>query len=119
VNVLLALAFGLAYAHLLPLSVKAPVFATGDLSNEPVWAELIFVAGYVNVILAVFNLIPLPPLDGSVILERFLPRQLLPGYYRIRPFTIFLPLVVILLDPRLLNDVFQPALNQWARIVGI
>ena len=45
-----------------------------------------------NVILAVFNLIPLPPLDGSVVLERFMPRRLLPGSTRIRPFTMFSPL---------------------------
>jgi len=71
------------------------------------------------VILAVFNLIPLPPLDGSAVVERLLPRELLPGYYRIRPFTIVLPLLVVLLYPQALNDVFQPALNEWVRIVGI
>ena len=40
-----------------------------------------------------FNLIPLPPLDGSAVLERVLPRHMLPGYYRIRPFTMFIPLI--------------------------
>jgi Zn-dependent protease len=119
VNIVLALAFGLAYAHLIPYSVKAAVYNTGDLSLQPTWAELIFAAGYVNVILAVFNLIPLPPLDGSAVVERLLPRELLPGYYRIRPFTIVLPLLVVLLYPQALNDVFQPALNEWVRIVGI
>jgi Zn-dependent protease len=114
VNIVLALAFGLAYAHLVPFSVK--VLA---LSFQPTWAQLIFAAGYVNVILAVFNLIPLPPLDGSAVVERLLPRELLPGYYRIRPFTIVLPLLVILLYPQALNDIFQPALNEWGRIVGI
>jgi len=73
----------------------------------------------VNVILAVFNLIPLPPLDGSAVVERFLPRTWLPGYYRIRPFTLFLPLILILFFPQALSDIFQPALNEWGRIVGI
>jgi len=67
----------------------------------------------------VFNLIPLPPLDGSAVVERLLPRHLLPGYYRIRAFTLFLPLIVILLFPQALNDVFNPALNEWARVVGL
>jgi Zn-dependent protease len=72
----------------------------------------------VNVFLAVFNLIPLPPLDGSAVVERFLPTHLLPAYYRIRPFTIIVPLVIVLLFPSVLNDIFQPALDQWARVVG-
>jgi len=114
VNILLALVFGLAYAHAVPNSVK-----NVGITSQPIWAQLVFFAGYANVILAVFNLIPLPPLDGSAVVERFLPRSLLPGYYKIRPFTIFLPLLVILLFPRALDDIFQPALNEWARIVGL
>jgi len=119
VNLLLALVFGLVYVHMVPMSIKEPVLVTGDLSLQPTWAQLIFFAGYINVILAVFNLIPLPPLDGSAVVERLLPRHLLPGYYRIRPFTLFLPLIVILLFPQALNDVFQPALREWARVVGL
>lgn len=119
VNILLALVFGFVYAHLVPLSIKTPVFQTGNLSLQPTWAQLIFVAGYVNVILAVFNLIPLPPLDGSAVVERLMPSSWLPGYYRIRPFTLFLPLIIILVHPQILDDVFQPALNEWGRLVGI
>jgi Zn-dependent protease len=119
VNIVLAVLFGLLYAHAVPMSVKGSVVQTGNISAQPAWAQLVFVAGYVNVILAVFNLIPLPPLDGSAVVERVLPSKLLPAYYRIRPFTLFLPLVVVVLFPRVLNDVFQPALNHWASAVGI
>jgi Zn-dependent protease len=104
VNIMLAVVLGLAYKHLVPLADKTPI-----VNNQPTWVLFLFVAGYVNVILAAFNLIPLPPLDGSAVVERLLPRQLLPGYYRIRPFTIFLPLLLIL--------VFNWALNQWANAV--
>jgi Zn-dependent protease len=66
----------------------------------------------------VFNLIPLPPLDGSVVLERLLPASALPGYYRIRPFTMFIPLAIVVLDPGALQHVFSPLINEWSRIVG-
>jgi len=40
--------------------------------------------GLVNLVLAAFNLIPIPPLDGSAIIERFIPRRRLPQYYQLR-----------------------------------
>jgi Zn-dependent protease len=40
--------------------------------------------GTVNITLAAFNLLPIPPLDGSAIIERFIPMKKLPGYYQLR-----------------------------------
>lgn len=57
--------------------------------------------GLVNMFLAAFNLIPIPPLDGSAIIERFVPNRHLPSYYNLRARA--LPVVFALL---ILNAVF-------------
>ncbi len=49
----------------------------------------------VNVFLACFNLIPIPPLDGSWVLEHLFPRTLGPFYARIRPYGFIVFLVLL------------------------
>ena len=41
----------------------------------PVFAELFLVIILINIILAIFNLLPIPPLDGSKILQAFVPES--------------------------------------------
>ena len=48
--------------------------------------QLMFYFGAIlNITLAIFNMIPIPPLDGSWILPYFLPRKLASLYEQIRP----------------------------------
>ena len=51
----------------------------------------------INLILAIFNFIPLYPLDGSHILKGFLPRSMLSGYENVCRYSPFILLGVILL----------------------
>jgi Zn-dependent protease len=124
-NILVALVAAVVYRELVPAVDKLGVLETGLLTSQPLWAEVVFMVGYVNVVLAAFNLIPLPPLDGSAVFERLLPSAWLPTYYRIRPFTLILPLLLIVLSSfsssggGILNDLFDPVLNWWAHLVGI
>jgi len=50
---------------------------------------------YLNVLLALFNLIPLPPLDGSWIVLRWLRGEAALAYDRIRPFGFFIVLILM------------------------
>ena len=50
--------------------------------------QIVFYIGLVNVWLCIFNLIPIPPLDGSVLFERLLPARYWPTYLRYRQYTM-------------------------------
>ncbi|MCJ2188922.1 site-2 protease family protein [Novosphingobium beihaiensis] len=55
----------------------------------------------INVFLAFFNLLPIPPFDGSHIVEGLLPRAAARSYERLRPYGILAVLLILLVIPRL------------------
>jgi Zn-dependent protease len=71
--------------------------------------------GLVNLVLAVFNLIPIPPLDGSAIIERFLPRRSLAGYYRLRQraLPVFFILLIVFFSFSHIGDNWLYDLDNW------
>jgi len=66
--------------------VLAGVQRAADASLAEFLVPLLWMAILVNVILGVFNLIPIPPLDGSWILMGMLPLNLAIRYSQIRPY---------------------------------
>lgn len=111
VNIVLALVAALALRSVLP----ERFVNVDDLS---ITTRLLVNLGIVNVVLAVFNLIPIPPLDGSAMVERLLPAKWWPGYLKMRQYSMGLLLVLVLLLPGALNRLFDPAIESWARLVS-
>jgi Zn-dependent protease len=54
--------------------------------------------GIANLLLAAFNLLPIPPLDGSAVIERFVPSQHLGAYYHWRARALPLVLLFVILS---------------------
>jgi Zn-dependent protease len=68
---------------------------TLDSTTSNLLLEIVFYFAVVNLLLGLFNLLPIPPLDGSALVERLLPRDWLPGWYRFRPYGIVVLLVLV------------------------
>jgi Zn-dependent protease len=57
-----------------------------------------FALGLANLLLAAFNLLPIPPLDGSAVIERFVPNKHLGAYYHYRARALPLVLLFVFLS---------------------
>jgi Zn-dependent protease len=85
----------------------------------PVIDRILYLLGFVNVTLAVFNALPIPPLDGSALVGRLLPRSALPTWYRIQQYAMPVLIVLLLIDRgQLLSHVFGPAERAWAHLLA-
>ena len=111
VNVVIAFLAGFAFRLVATQSVRD----SPSLGQWPLLDLVLFFLGEVNVVIAVFNLIPIPPLDGSAVLERFLPQSALATYYRLRSMSMVL--VLVFAAPGVLDTIFNHALQYWGNIV--
>ena len=80
-NILQALVGALLFALVLQVTSLGTM---GSASLAPAWvARFLIVFVQVNLVLAFFNLIPLPPLDGSKVISLFLSDCALNKYYQV------------------------------------
>ena len=73
--------------------------------SEPVWVlvEVLLTYVSVNLTLCFFNLIPLPPLDGSKVVLFFLTGRARQGYYRLQQYSMVLLIALLYVVPGLLG----------------
>ncbi len=73
--------------------------------------------GVLNLVLAIFNLIPIPPLDGSRVLLGLLPPGLSRSYAQLEQIGMFI--IIILLALGLLRLIIWPIITQLAILIGL
>lgn len=94
--------FGLSLASALLFHI----LSASGLVNPTIFQVLSF-AILINLILGIFNLLPIPPLDGSKILLSQLPYNLAKEYQKLEPFGFFI--LIFLLFSGMLQFVFGVA----------
>ena len=97
------LLFALVAAFLMAIYVKF----TGDV-NSGLYKFLWYLC-LINVVLAVLNLLPIPPLDGSKVMVSFLPWRWAEQYYQYERYGILI--LIVLIFTGLFDAIISPAID--------
>jgi Zn-dependent protease len=102
-NFLLAILFGAIVAH-------------GSYSGTTL--DVLLYAFYVNVVLGVFNLLPIPPLDGSRIVAGFMDRQTYEAWAKLDQYGMIILLVLFFVFQSQFSTLLQSATSDVATVIS-
>ena len=66
------------------------------IADLPLAVQIALSFAVVNLFLGLFNLFPIPPLDGAALLERILPREWLPRWQSFQPYGVLVIFALVL-----------------------
>ncbi|OIO33328.1 MAG: hypothetical protein AUJ70_03425 [Candidatus Omnitrophica bacterium CG1_02_40_15] len=105
-------AANILFAIALSLLLKIPLLTSSYLAVSVITTAII-----VNLVLAVFNLVPIPPLDGSRVMMGLLPYNLSVEYAKIEPYGFII--IFALLWMNAINTIIWPVVISLARLLGV
>jgi len=110
-----------------PVSNLTAAFIAGlilqfDLPQSPLYQLLLIYMLIMNIGLGLFNLLPIPPLDGSHVLENILPPSAAWKFHQMRSYAPFILIGILILDYYLQLNILGRILNypimKLARLFG-
>ena len=94
------------------------LFRGAPLGDVGFLSRIMVVLMIVNVVLAVFNLIPIPPLDGGRVAVWLLPKEQARAYAKIEPYGMFIIFALIIFNPfGILGKLIGGVLNFFIRLI--
>lgn len=111
-NILLAILFGFFYNLFDNLNLNFQNFTI----SEPL-SLICYLGVKINIGLGIFNLLPIPPLDGSKIIVKFLPLTLRVSYLRLEIFGFFF--IIFLALTGILSKIIYPIITFLSNFIFI
>ena len=71
---------------------------------------------WINIVLAIFNLLPIPPLDGSKVLMGLLPPRQAASYARLEPFGFII--LLALFYTGIIQSILMPIIGVAERVIA-
>lgn len=129
INFFLALACGIAFRIIIALDPRLLFYLSrnssfiprGDIGASMLIPFLLMLIAsvHINLLLMVFNMIPIPPLDGGRVLAGLLPDRGSQAVGRIEPYGMFIILLLIMFDSQIgvMRNLFWPIISILTSLV--
>jgi Zn-dependent protease len=102
-----------------PVSNLSLAFIAASFFKIGIFPLFFQVAILINVVLAAFNLLPIPPLDGSKVLAGLIPSKWLASYYRLERYGIVIIFLLVFIFPGVIHSLLGLIINPLFRLLGV